>query len=236
MATALTQRRLVTDGDPDAPVKVPPASYFGDKEYADAPALERIAQALINCYAELGLLHEVRVRVLWRAKGGKTRGKVTLGKCQKPTGLLGLYADCDFLVWIAADHCRDYHLSAWQLEAALYHELLHITLDESDEDDAEERLVLRDHEFGGFLRELERYPDWHTDLRRMRETVQPELPWDTEADRLAQQADAIIDTGAAAADELGPDPPTADFGSLVEQKLTAAGIPFERDAVIRAAE
>lgn len=155
------RRSLVTGGDAEAVFVAPPAGQFeaeGD-DFIAAPDIERIGSALIAAHeATFGHLQSREVAFLWKRKGGNAGGKTTLGKCQKPTGLLKHFAGADFVIWVAADHCRDHRLTAYQVEALVYHELLHAGEDENG------KAVILPHDWTGFTGEVQQYGAWKPDL------------------------------------------------------------------------
>ena len=112
---------------------------------------------------EFTFLEEFTVRALWKAKGGTSQGKAVLGKCIKPTGLAKFYAQADFVVWPPADAVTDYHLSRWQVEAALYHELKHATCEEDEE--GEKTPAYTGHDVEAFNSEISEYGAWKTELK-----------------------------------------------------------------------
>lgn len=166
------QRRLVTGGDPDAMYPVPSADQFvnelGDPcEYLHAGDLEAIANALLRDETpELTGARLARVRYLWRREGGSSHGRRRLGRCQRASGLLQYWADCDFIIWLAADHLRECNATAYQVESLVYHELLHISTDETG------RPSVRGHDWEGFVTEILRYGLCWPDVRRVGEAVQ----------------------------------------------------------------
>lgn len=162
-------RRLITGGDPDRPALAPRADAFKleGKEFLPAPDIEAIAEALISHHA-FPWAGEVIISYYWRDKGGTSQGKSVLGKCVKLSGLAKVGIGGDFVIWLAADTVRERGLTAWQLEAAIYHELLHVGWD----DDADKPGV-ESHQFEGFLAELREYGAWHEDLASMTATQLP---------------------------------------------------------------
>jgi hypothetical protein len=159
--------------DPDALARPPSEAQFDSVEdgYLPAPTLERVLVAVKSEYPEFGFLNDVRIGILWKARGGTNKGAPRFGQLQKATGLLAHYCPDRFVIWIAADHVRDYHCSHFQLEALVYRELRHLSLEHNDKT-GEDKLVITGYDFAGFVRELERYGAWHADLHRMQQTVQ----------------------------------------------------------------
>ena len=117
-----------------------------------------------------GHLRDREVVYLWKASGGKANGKLVLGKCQKATGLVAHFSKADWVVWLAADHGRDLGLTRWQVEAGLYHELLHAGADEVGTP------TLYPHDAEMFRAEIEQYGLWKSDLRFVADSFQGVLP------------------------------------------------------------
>lgn len=131
--------------------------------FIPAPALEAIGNDLIGRHADLSGLHHADIAFVWKRAGGKSKGKPTLGQCQKPSGLLAHFSRCDFVIWAAADHCRDFGFGGRQIEALVYHELCHCDWEEDDE--GEIVWTVKGHDWAGFRSELERYGAWTADAR-----------------------------------------------------------------------
>ena len=162
----------LTGTDPNAVFRFPDVIY-GD--FAKAPEIENIADALIHEHrARFGYLSDAKVVYLWKAKGGMTAGKLKLGACQKPSGLLSFFSGTDFVIHISLDNCRKLRLTNLQMESLVYHELLHTDAEE-DEESGEEVLRLRGHDFEGFVDELAHYGPWSADLQAMSESMQLSL-------------------------------------------------------------
>ena len=182
------QRRLITGGDPDSRYPIPKEGDFVKPlplgataltfhDYIPAPELQKIGEALIASKLT-GLMDEVAVEYLWKRKGGTTRGKWNMGKCQKLTGLARFFSvSADFVVWLAADFCESYKLTRWQMEALLFHELLHIEIEEPEDEDKPTIKRPTDHDFEGFYVEITEYGLWQRELARLSEIVQPSLPF-----------------------------------------------------------
>lgn len=170
-------RRLVGGGDADARFLPPPEEAFadglgGEADYLPAEDLEAVGDALIaERGSRLDQLEALRIVYLWKREGGKTRGRLTLGRLAKPSGLLAYFSDADFVVWLAADHLRGLASTAWQVEALLYRQLLHAGIDGNGNPS------LVDADFAGFRAELRRYGLWDDALRAMGADVrQLDLP------------------------------------------------------------
>jgi Putative phage metallopeptidase len=137
---------------------VPKDEEFGDEAWLPAIDLEKIADRLIEKRPELAHLYDFQTKFFWRRKGGESGGHLTLGKCAKVGGLAKAFApDATFAVWLAADHCRERKVTSYQVEAYVYHELLHTATDEKG------RPVIVGHDFTGFhieVREYGLYDEW----------------------------------------------------------------------------
>jgi hypothetical protein len=163
------RRTLATGGNAEARAAIPGEHRFVDRDgvqtdYLAGPDIARIANALINTDDDLAFLEGVKIHYLWRRKGRKKAGRAVLGTCQKLSGLAryGLGGG-EFLIILDAENCELLGLSAWQLEALVYHELNHIAPPEEDEEAAGPTLVGHDAEL--FNAEIRRYGLWKADLR-----------------------------------------------------------------------
>lgn len=175
MSATIEARTLITDGDPDDRYPIPEDKTFElvdeetkvvtPVEYLYAPELEPIARALAETHASLNHLEMARVAYLWKREGGKKKGGLTFGQCQKPSGLLKYYSAVDYVVWLAADHCRASLFTRWQVEALLFHELKHTRLKVNDEGAF---FVLQGHDWEGFVEEVAYYQDWRPDMTQLK--------------------------------------------------------------------
>jgi len=158
-----TGHKLVTPGNADELYPVPPDKLFEVDEFVTAPDLEEIAIAIIDSMGGFGYLAGLNLKYLWQGAGGKSKGKLVLGKCQKPAGLLAKFSNADFIITLAADHHRVLRSTRYQIEANVFHELCHTDLD-NEKKIPEPRLVPHDTEM--FCREVEIYGLWREDLDR----------------------------------------------------------------------
>ena len=185
-ATRTGARRLVTGGDPDARFVVPVEGDFTDlvdetvaHDYIPAPEVREVGEALIDACPEFAHLRGVEIAYLWRREGGKTKGRLTLGKCTKPSGLLAHFSGATWVVWLAADHIGVRSFTAWQVEALVYHELCHTSV--AGEDDTP---TLVGHDVEAFRAELARYGLWKPDLEGLKGPVQLALRMDAYGDEV----------------------------------------------------
>lgn len=152
----------------------PPEMDFGDEDYLPAGNVETVAQWLIGRMPEFAHLLTARISYFWKAKGGKSGGKVTLGRAQKSSGFTAWVTETDFLMFISADHCRDMSITNYQMEALIYHELCHMSieevLDKDGEPTGETRYAIAAHDVTAFHNEIERYGGWLPELRQNRNT------------------------------------------------------------------
>ncbi len=160
------ERRLLLGGDPDTRFPVPDEKLFRDargrrSDFRPGPDIERIAAALLTHpghSATFRRVHQFKVAYRWKRAGGASGGKMTLGKCVKASGLLREETEVDFYIWLGADTCREAQLTAFQAEALIYHQLLHMGVDEH----GKARVV--PHDFDGFGKEIAAYGLWTPDL------------------------------------------------------------------------
>jgi hypothetical protein len=153
-----------------------PPSTFPDKDqFVESDEIRLLAQDLIATCPEIRHIQKTSVVYAWKAKGGMSGGKQRLGQAQKLTGVSYHFAEgAEFLIWLAADHLRERLSTSWsplQTEALLFHELCHIDfhIDERPNSDTEGQMLFRlaEHDFTGFIPEIERYGFWSHDLREL---------------------------------------------------------------------
>ena len=144
-----------------------------ETDFIIAPEVAGIGRKLIRTYdEEFHRIAFAEIGYFWKKKGGKTAGKRKLGQCQKPTGLLRHFSEMDFIVWIAADHCR--FINYYQITALVFHELKHAGYNpENDE------YEIKTHDFEGFNSEIEIFGAWKSDIAAMQKAFagaeQPKL-------------------------------------------------------------
>ncbi|MFT4038348.1 MAG: putative metallopeptidase [Thermomicrobiales bacterium] len=148
------------------PVHPPAEEEFEGDDFLSAPDLDRLKNQLIVQWPEFGNLRHASIDILWKAKGGNSGGKLTFGKCSKMSGLAKHYSGETFVIWLAADHVREYQLSQRQIEALVYHELSHCGW-EVDDKTGELKWHVAAHDATVFFGELERYGAWQQDLRTL---------------------------------------------------------------------
>lgn len=158
-------------------MQIPADRHFDDEkdDYLEAPELEQIGKYLIEKYEQdFYPVSTANIRYLWKRKGGSGSGRATLGKCVKPAGLNrklsekdldGFSEKVDFVIWVAADHCRKGQITVGQMHALIYHELLHTDYQNG-------KYCLRGHDFEGFSREVQEFGFWKGDIQRMAEAFE----------------------------------------------------------------
>lgn len=127
-------------------------------DFCRAPEINTIAHALIRHYPEFKHLTHLRIAYLWRRKKQAKAGKLVLGTCSSLSGIPQAFLEADWAVTIGAESCREAKLTAYQLEALVYHELCHIA--PPDEDDPESVPTLCGHDLEMFGDEVVRYGLW----------------------------------------------------------------------------
>lgn len=142
--------------------------------YSPAPEVQRIAEALIKKHVEFGMLRRIRIDYVFRSAAARDKGKLTLGKAKKITGLEALLATPDlasdpeatseFAAFFALEVAAD----TWELmnyrqrEALVFHELCHFSVDVDEEGNA--ILSIRPHDVEAFAAEIQHYGPWKMDL------------------------------------------------------------------------
>lgn len=159
----------------DAPVPTTVLRIPGKFEFHDGfleePSLTDQGVRLIHKHDDLHWLDGFTVRFLWKEKGGQSSGQLRLGKCILTSGLARFFGACDYVIWIAADHVRRTEMSHEQIEALLYHELLHCEM-VTDDDSDEVRAGVRGHDVETFYAEVAKYGLWRPSLSQMQQVMQ----------------------------------------------------------------
>lgn len=165
----------VIDGSVDRPFSryIPGTAAFFGSEWVESEELRELAEELIGRWPELSFLAGFEIRVLWKAEGGASRGRLLYGKCAKPSGMTKYFALCDWVIWLAADNCRASLFDDRQIEALLYHELKHCAVVGKD---AKPGTV--GHDFEVFADELRRYGFWNDGRKALGRAVQGALKLD----------------------------------------------------------
>jgi hypothetical protein len=144
---------------------VPDDSKFAEAEdeFISAPDLKKIFNQLVKRYADFDHLNpditdsQFTVTLFWKRKGGDSGGQAVFGKCIRPTQLLKHYVQTNYVIWIAADNTRG-RFNQRQMQALLFHEMLHTSVGEKGEP------ATTGHDFEGFVREIEEFGTWRKDI------------------------------------------------------------------------
>jgi hypothetical protein len=141
--------------------------FMGD--YLPSQEIEEMAAALIEQYPQFHVIAEngYRITYLWKSKGGKSKGRLRRGQCQKLTGLPYYFGETDFVIWLAADHLRD--RPNFNFRRLVFHELKHIAVDENGQ------ATCVGHEFEGFVDEVEEFGIWDEGMKPLAEAFQQHL-------------------------------------------------------------
>lgn len=107
------------------------------------------------------------ISYLWKRKGGAQGGGARLGAAVKASGLVRYFSNGQIVIWLAADHVRDARFTPRQIEALLFHELLHVAIDEETGE-----ITLLAHDFEGFRSEIEEYGFWRPSAKSMAKAFQ----------------------------------------------------------------
>ena len=143
-------------------------NFDEENEFYHDQRLVNLAGDLIDRYPHLfaHLLNE-KVAYLWKAKGPKRRdGSKVLGKTSKANSLLQHFGEVKWVVWLAAEACWEYDFTDKEVEATLFHELLHL---QYNPDNGE--TYLAHHDVEAFVEEIKEYGTWKADLDRMKKAM-----------------------------------------------------------------
>jgi hypothetical protein len=149
----------------------PHSEYAPLRDFLPAPEVAAIAQVVIA--AHVGKLRHLlpplnqQVEYLWKREGGESAGRSIFGKCTKASGLTTAFTDATWVIWVAADNC--FGFTNRQMEALVFHELLHTNIDDKL------KPKLRGHDVEEFMDVIAEYGFVFADLRRLRDTVR-QLP------------------------------------------------------------
>jgi Putative phage metallopeptidase len=182
MSATATGKLLVFGEEPEAQFVIPHDDEFKlvddddviiEVEFLAAPTLAAIGQALIEKRTCFEHLRDAKIHYLWKRKGGKSKGNLRYAYIQKPTGLLAYFSAMDYVVWAGADNCRAALFTWWQMEATMFHELKHSDVKETEE--GETSLILRGHDWEGFVDEAAHYGPWRPTMTALQVALHPTL-------------------------------------------------------------
>jgi len=172
--------------------------------YWNGDGIQEIADAMIASYQELSWLRagegNYQIGYFWKQRGGMKGESPILGVAKKASAFTRHLTDDDFIVEMAADHCRG--LANYEFEAALFHCLLHLSereIESSDDSVAAKRIpITRPHELEMFSFEVERYGLWSMGLRSVSETFHKQMKLDLGTTQNAPKSAASAEKADAA--------------------------------------
>lgn len=138
------------------PYPIPGSEAFeGTRGFLPAEDLAEIArQHIAEPSNGMAWLEPYTIQWLWKAKANRR------GWTKPAKDLLGYLApDVHFIVWLGADMLRAEQFTHRQVRAHVFHELLHITMDDKGKVG-----VRADHDFEVYVAELEKYGPWTAEL------------------------------------------------------------------------
>lgn len=205
------------------------------EDFREWKPLARLGAEIIERYEEFADLRDgaVVIRYLWKRKGGASGGNSKLGKLTKASGMGQYFGVCDYVVWLARDHAMHLELTDTQIEALLYHELLHINREEDEFGIA--TWGTQGHDTEVFYREIERYGWWRSSLAMLAQVARtvplpgfdvepspPERPWAAIVDRLVALESVAEGAGVEAlANELAWVRRRLQFGQAEAERIEA---------------
>lgn len=186
-------------------IKPPMWEAFEGREFKADHALDDLRDQVIATHGELAFLRQYDLTVLWKREGGDKAGK-----CKLVSRELRYWCDSDWLIWLAADKVREAEWGPDQIEALLFHELLHCALGGREED----KPAVRRHDNELFVLEIPRYGLWRDDyIPLAREMHQITLP----GFEVTPDAKATIERGLIAATRAIHTHLSTDTGALVRE-------------------
>lgn len=122
--------------------------YYSNEEYAE------IAQEVIDSHDDLNWLKvaDVRIDYISCLKQKKASGMDVFGECRLVKDIEKLYCPYDFLIIIYEKAIE--HFSLDQLKILIYHELLHIDVDDKD---GEPKYSVNPHDVQDFRAVIDKY-------------------------------------------------------------------------------
>jgi len=126
-----------------------------EREFIDGPDLEVLAGNVIEQFS-MRIAEDFDIRWLWK----REQTGEAMGKCSRTTGALKHFTDADFVIWVAADGPREHQFTRRQIEAVVYHELLHVSITDKG------KPAIRKHDAEVFREELREFGLWNTRLQK----------------------------------------------------------------------
>lgn len=138
---------------------IPQDSAFQKRQFMLAPALQNLAEELIERHGFLEQLEACELEFKWQRLGTNSNGKRSIGTLKRVSGVWADYCSAQFVIYLAADTARLANFTDRQVEAALFHQLLHIGKDKKG------NWIRVGHDFEGFGTEVRHYGPWTEDLK-----------------------------------------------------------------------
>lgn len=121
---------------------------------------ERIAQELINAEPELQYIKDSRVKITYlESDSNKKNGedRLVLGECEKVQAKNKWAITCDFTITLFKNNLVG--LSEEQIKIVLFHELLHVGIEQGP--DGDELYTVKKHDLEDFKLIIDKYgTDW----------------------------------------------------------------------------
>lgn len=114
-----------------------------------------MARELIDTLPELQYIRysQVRIEYLISNQAKKSAGGTVHGECEKIPAKYKWAIDADFTVTIFSPNCA--HMTEEQLKILLFHELLHVGIEQNDESGEDYRII--SHDLEDFKAIIDRY-------------------------------------------------------------------------------
>lgn len=206
-------------------------------EFLPDDRLSTLVDALIEHHDAFTSLSDLTIRTLWQKDAGKEDGRLKLGSISQQTNMTRYLTGVDYVIIVSLKAAAQYDLTNWQMEALLFHQLMHIEAEEGD--DGEIKLKKRPHDIGLFNAEIINYGAWYLDLANTSNAFRQQLLWEESGDRYAPAAIApnAVGAGPMSAVERVDAPvtitsPTA-IHTIAPRTRSVDGEVFERDELGR---
>lgn len=132
--------------------------------FLPAPEIARMGAHLIATCPELGHLVTASIDYAWKRTGGKTNGMAKLAGCDKTSPYTTYRTGYQFVIWLAADHCRAILTTQQQFEAVIFDHLMR-----ADIDPETSKPTTRHPDVVTFTATVERYGAFTSELSRARD-------------------------------------------------------------------
>lgn len=212
--------------EPNNGLKAPADSEFVDG-WAESSGLVQRAITLIKRHPdELEHLHGMPMALRWKQKGGKSRGRPTMGQTVKTGGLLKHFSGATFVIWLAADHIRAAGYGDRQIEALLFRHLLAAGVAEIDEDTGRGGgATLVPPEFSAYEAEIRVYGPWEPAHKAAARTFQQVTLFDAEERAYFDAAGAEMEADIASGAHVPESEPSLPVCSVCNAPITGDDAP-----------